>query len=145
MNKMKVMVVLMMTMMVLVVGHLHAQTRVDENKLTDISFVSKICDVKVSSQTKYSVTYTLDNGKGFYTATTDGLVICVVIKNGMLCGRVVRADKDGKVVSYNMHDRCCETNFFMTEEGRKEMTRALSKIMAHGYVMYGLNKLPHKI
>ena len=142
MNKMKVMVI---AVLVLLVGHLHAQTRIDENKLTDIYFVSKICDVKVSSQTKYSVTYTLDNGKGFYTATTDGLVICVVIKNGMLCGRVVRANKDGKVVSYNMHDRCCETNFFMTEEGKKDMTSLLAKMLAEGYVMYGLNKFPHKI
>ena len=142
MNKMKVMVI---AVLVLVVGSLHAQTRVDENKLTDISFVSQICDVKVSSQTKYSVTYTLDNGKGFYTATTDGLVICVVIKNGMLCGRVVRVNKDGKVVSYNMHDRCCETNFFMTEEGKKNMTSVLSKMLAEGYVMYGLSKFPHKI
>ena len=142
MNKMKSIV---MAVLVLLVGHLHAQTRIDENKLTDISFVGRICDVKVSSQTKYSVTYTLDNGKGFYTATTDGLVICVVIKNGMLCGRVVRANKDGKVVSYNMHDRCCETNFFMTEEGKKNMTSVLSKMLAEGYVMYGLNKFPHKI
>ena len=142
MNKMKSIV---MAVLVLLVGHLHAQTRIDENKLTDISFVGRICDVKVSSQTKYSVTYTLDNGKGFYTATTDGLVICVVIKNGMLCGRVVRVNKDGMVVSYNMHDWCCETNFSMTEEGKKNMTSLLSKMLAEGYVMYGLDKFPHKI
>ena len=142
MNKMKVMVI---AVLVLVVGSLHAQTRVDENKLSDISFVSKICDVKVLSQTDVSVTYTLDNGKGFYTVRTDGLVICVVIKNGMLCGRVVRVNKDGEMVSYNMHDWCCETNFFMTEESKKSMTELLSKMLAEGYVMYGLNKFPHKI
>ena len=142
MNKMKVMVI---AVLVLVVGSLHAQTKINESKLTDISYISQICDVKVSSQAGNDVTYILDNGKGFYTATTDGLIVCVIIKNGMLCGRVVRIDKDGNVVSYNMHDKSCETNFFMSEEGRKNMTSALSKIMAHGYVMYGLNKFPHKI
>lgn len=84
MNKMKVMII---AVLVLVVGSLHAQSRIDENKLTDISYVSQICDVRVAFQAEHGIGYTLDNGMGFYNATINGRVMCIVVKNGEAYGR----------------------------------------------------------
>ena len=134
---MKVMVI---AVLVMVVGSLHAQDRIDENKLTDISYVSQICDVKVDCQTEHGVTYTLDNGKGFYTATTNGRVMCIVIKNGKAYGRYVLADKDGKVASYNIHDNLCKTNYPISEEDRLYLTIGLAYTLAQSSTAMGLDK-----
>lgn len=134
---MKVMVV---AVLVLLVGSLHAQTKINENKLTDISYVSQICDVKVAFQTEHGVGYTLDNGKGFYNATTNGRVMCLVVKNGEAYGRYVLADKDGKVTSYNLHDDLCKTNYDISDKDRAELTQGMSITLAYSGVKLGLDK-----
>ena len=138
MNKMKVMVIAVL--MVLVVGSLHAQTKIDENKLTDISYVSQICDVKVAFQSAYGVGYTLDNGRGFYNATTNGRVMCMVVKNGEPYGRYVLSDKDGKVTSYNLHDNLCKTNYTISDKDRENLTQEMWAILAVAGVKLGLDK-----
>lgn len=137
MNKMKVMVVLMMAM---VVGSLHAQSRIDENKLTDISYVSQICDIKVAFQTEHGVGYTLDNGMGFYNATTNGRVMCLIVRNGEPYGRYVLADKDGKVTSYNLHDDLCKTNYTISDKDKAELTQGMFLTLAYSGVKLGLDK-----
>lgn len=137
MNKMKAVV---MAVLVLVVGHLHAQTKIDENKLTDISYVSQICDVKTDCQTELGVWYTLDNGRGFYSATTNGRVMCIVVKNGEPYGRYVMADKDGKVTSYNLHDDWCKTNYSISDKDRERISQGMWLTLANSGVKMGLDK-----
>lgn len=137
MNKMKVMVI---AVLVLVVGSLHAQTKINESKLTDISYVSQICNVKVAFQTEYGVGYTLDNGRGFYNATTNGRVMCLIVKNGEPYGRYVLADKDGKVASYNLHDDLCKTNYTISDKDKAELTQGMFLTLAYSGVKLGLNK-----
>ena len=126
--------------LVLVVGSLHAQTKINESKLTDLSYVRKICDVKVGVQTEHGATYTLDNGKGFYTATTNGRVMCIVVKNGEPYGRYVQADKDGKVTSYNLHDDLCKTNYTISDKDRTEITQVMLLTLSYAGVKLGLDK-----
>ena len=134
---MKVMVI---AVLVLVVGSLHAQTKINESKLTDISYVSQICDVKVAFQTEYGVGYTLDNGRGFYNATTNGRVMCLIITNGEPYGRYVQADKDGKVTSYNLHDDLCKTNYTISDKDRTEITQVMFLTLSYAGVKLGLDK-----
>ena len=131
---------MVMAVLVLVVGSLHAQTKINENKLTDISYISQICDVKVGVQTEQGVSYTLDNGMGFYNATTNGRVMCIVVKNGEPYGRYVLADKDGKVTSYNLHDDLCKTNYSISDKDRTELTQSLFITLAYAGVKLGLDK-----
>lgn len=138
MSKMKVMVIAVL--MVLVVGSLHAQTEINESKLTDISYVSQICDVKVGVQTEQGASYTLDNGMGFYSATTNGRVLCIVVKNGEPYGRYVLADKDGKVTSYNLHDDLCKTNYTISDKDRTELTQSMFLMLSYTGVKLGLDK-----
>lgn len=137
MSKMKVMVI---AVLVMVVGHLHAQTKINEDKLTDISYVSQICDVKVAFQTEHGVGYTLDNGRGFYNATTNGRVMCIVVKNGEPYGRYVLADKDGKATAYNLHDDLCKTNYPISEENRFNLTTGIVYTLVQASIDMGLNK-----
>ncbi len=137
MNKMKVMVI---AVLVLVVGSLHAQTKIDENKLTDISYVSQICNVKVAFQAEHGIGYTLDNGMGFYNATTNGRVMCLIVKNGEPYGRYVIADKDGKVTSYNIHDDLCKTNYTISDKDKAELTQGMFLTLAYSGVKLGLDK-----
>ena len=137
MNKMKVMVI---AVLVLVVGSLHAQTKIDENRLTDISYVSQICDVRVAFQAEHGIGYTLDNGMGFYNATINGRVMCIVVKDGKAYGRYVIADKDGKVTSYNIHDDLCKTNYPISEENRFNLTTGIVYTLVQASIDMGLNK-----
>ena len=139
MNKMKVMVV---AVLVLVVAsfNLNAQTKINESKLTDISYVSQICDVKVAFQAEHGIGYTLDNGRGFYNATTNGRVMCMVVKNGEPYGRYVLSDKDGKVTSYNLHDNLCKTNYTISDKDRENLTQEMWAILAVAGVKLGLDK-----
>lgn len=137
MNKLKVMVI---AVLVLLVGSLHAQTKINESKLTDISYISQICDVKVAFQTEYGVGYTLDNGMGFYNATTNGRVMCMIVKNGEPYGRYVLADKDGKVASYNLHDDLCKTNYTISDKDKAELTQGMFLTLAYSGVKLGLDK-----
>ena len=139
MNKMKVMVIAVL--MVLLVGSLHAQeVKIDENKLTDISYVSQICDVRVAFQAEHGIGYTLDNGMGFYNATINGRVMCIVVKDGKPYGRYVIADKDRKVTSYNIHDDLCKTNYPISEENRFNLTTGIVYTLVQASIDMGLNK-----
>ena len=139
MNKMKVMVIAVL--MVLLVGSLHAQeVKIDENKLTDISYVSQICDVRVAFQAEHGIGYTLDNGMGFYNATINGRVMCIVVKDGKPYGRYVIADKDGKITSYNIHDDLCKTNYPISEENRFNLTTGIVYTLVQASIDMGLNK-----
>lgn len=140
MNKMKVMVIAVL-MVVSCAFNLSAKDiKINESKLTDISYVSQICDVKVAFQTEYGVGYTLDNGRGFYNATTNGRVMCIVVKNGEPYGRYVLADKDGKVVSYNLHDDLCKTNYAISDKDRTELTQGMLLTLSYTGVKLGLDK-----
>ena len=132
--------VIVIAVLVSVVGSLHAQTKIDENRLTDISYVSQICDVRVAFQAEHGIGYTLDNGMGFYNATINGRVMCIVVKDGKAYGRYVIADKDGKVTSYNIHDDLCETNYPISEENRFSLTTGIVYTLVQASIDMGLNK-----
>ena len=120
--------------------NLHADAKINESKLTDLSYVSQICDVKVAFHTEQGVGYTLDNGMGFYNATTNGRIMCIIIKNGKAYGRYVQADKDGKVTSYNTHDALCKTNYSISEEDRSYLTVGMAYSLAQATIDMGLHK-----
>lgn len=140
MNKMKVMVIAVL-MVVSCAFNLSAKDiKINESKLTDISYVSQICNVKVAFQTEQGVGYTLDNGRGFYNATTNGRVMCIVVKNGEPYGRYVIADKGGKVTSYNLHDDLCKTNYSISDKDRTELTQGMLLTLSYTGVKLGLDK-----
>ena len=122
MNKMKVMVI---AVLVLVVGSLHAQTRVDESKLTALSYVRKICNVTYIPQEEFKICCGLDNGKGCYAVSSSGgAIICIIVKNDELYGRYVLLN--GKnMASYNLHDDLCKIDFKVSDSERLCITSTM--------------------
>lgn len=137
MNKMKVMV---MAVLVLVVGSLHAQTRVDESKLTDLSYVRKICNVTYIPQETFKICCGLDNGKGCYAVSSSGeAIICILVKNDELYGRYVILN--GKnMASYNLHDKLCYVNFKVSDSERRCITSSMEADLIRVIGEMGLDK-----
>ena len=120
MNKMKSIII---TVLVLVFAgfSLHAETKIDENKLTYLEYVKKICTITDTDQWEDGYGYVLDNGNGCYALTYNGNIVCVLVRNGELYGKMTSVD-NGIRVSYNMHDKLCRTNVKIDDEIRQEVT-----------------------
>ena len=135
MNKMKSIV---MTVLILVfVGFsLQAETKINENKLTDLSNVRKICNITYTSQAEDGNSYELDNGKGYYIIA-GGHILCFLVRNGELYGRLV-LNEDGVIVSYNMHDRLCHVNRKIDVGLRQYITSAMRSTIFYAADKLGL-------
>ena len=127
MNKMKVMVI---AVLVLVVGSLHAQTRVDESKLTDISYVRKVCNITYIPQVEDGFCYELDNGKGCYAVSSNGTIACIIVINDELYGRIA-ISQDGVRASYNMHDKICYTSPKVDDGTRQHITSIMESALVY--------------
>ena len=129
MNKMKVMVI---AVLVLVVGcfSLNAQTKINENKLTDISYVRKVCNITYTYSTDDGFCYELDNGKGCYAISSNGTIACVIVSNGELYGSIV-INEDGVKASYNMHDKICHINHKVDDGTRQHVTSIMESTIVY--------------
>ena len=129
MNKMKSIV---MAVLVLVFAgfSLHAETKIDENKLTDISYVRKICNITDTFQSEDGNSYELDNGRGCYSISSDGTIACIIVSNDELYGRIAIA-KDGVRASYNMHDKLCYTSPRVDAGTRQHVTSIMESTIVY--------------
>lgn len=116
---MKVMVI---AVLVLVVGSLHAQTKINESKLTDLNYLMKTCKVAYVGKLDTCSVYLLDNGEGIYVNDNFGLELCVIRKNGTIYGRLVSSDIDGNYFAVNLHDNTYYTNLDMITIKEAEAT-----------------------
>ena len=134
MNKIKVMVI---AVLVMVVGSLHAQTKINESKLTDISYVRKVCNITYIPQVEDGICYELDNGKGCYVVSSNGAIACIIVKNDELYGRLVMS-QDGVRASYNMHDKLCYTSPKVDDGTRQHLTSIIESALVYMAGQLGL-------
>lgn len=128
---------MVIAVLVLVVGSLHAQTKINESKLTDMSYVRKVCNITYIPQVEDGFCYELDNGKGCYAVSSDGTVACVIVRNNELYGRIV-ISKDGVRASYNMHDKLCYTSPTVDYGTRQHLTSIMESTMVYVAGQLGL-------
>ena len=105
MNKMKAMVI---AVLVLVVGSLHAQTKVNESKLTNLSYVKKTYKTKYKCVFEDGVYYYSSDGKaGFLKSKVEkGVFVKMGVVNvaDEVYGRVVFHEPGAFTFTCNLHD-----------------------------------------
>lgn len=131
---MKVMVI---AVLVLVVGSLHAQTKINESKLTDMSYVRKVCNITYTQQVEDGLCYELDNGKGCYVLSSNGDIACIIAINDELYGRFVTV-QGGVRASYNMHDKLCYTSPKVDGGTRQHLTSIMEAVLIYTADQLGL-------
>ena len=80
---------------------------IKESKLTNISYLKKICDVKLIRSEKGDDVYILDNGKGYFVHKKNSQKICLIVKGGELYGRSESYLAHNITITVNMHDNKC--------------------------------------
>ena len=131
---MKVMVI---AVLVLLVGSLHAQTEINESKLTDMSYVRKVCNITYTHQGEDGFCYELDNGKGCYAVSSNGTIVCIIVINDELYGRIVTL-QGGVRASYNMHDKLCYTSPKVDDGTRQHLTSIMESTLIYAADQLGL-------
>lgn len=91
---------------------------IDESKLTNPSYLKKICQVQQVYEEEGSVVCWLDGRKGSYTALKDGYTACVLVRDGELYGRQILVADQGIILTYNLHDTECKQITSMTADGK---------------------------
>ena len=76
--------------------------KIKENKLTNLSYVKKICQLTNTIQTGKGVV--CEFTEGVFVDTQEGTKVCLIVKDGELYGRWFERTKHGVVVTYNLHD-----------------------------------------
>lgn len=125
MNKMKSIVIAVLVL-VFAGFSLHAETKIDENKLTDLNYLMKICKVEYVGKLGTNSVFRLDSGEGIYVNNNFGLELCVIRKNGNLYGRHVSGDKAGNYFAVNLHEDTYYTNLYT-------LTKKEAETAAKGY------------
>ena len=104
---------------------------IKENKLTSVSYLKKICDVKLVYSEKGDEVYLLDDGKGYFFHKKNSHKICLIVKDGYLYGRSESYLDYNITVTFNLHDSKCKQSYsadsagaywYYTEEALDEMT-----------------------
>ena len=122
---------------------------IKESKLTNISYLKKICDVKLICSEKGDTVYLLDNGKGYFVHKKNSQKICLIVKDGALYGRSESYLAHNITVTVNMHDsKCtqictCDSDggyWYYTDEKLDEMTEYLKDGMIKLSKEWGLEK-----
>ena len=80
---------------------------INESKLTNITYLKKICDVKLIDSEKDDVVYLLDNGKGYFVYKKNNQKVCLIVKDGELYGRSESYLPHDITVALNLHDSKC--------------------------------------
>ena len=122
---------------------------IKESKLTNISYLKKICDVKLIYSEKGDTVYLLDNGKGYFVHKKNSQKICLIVKDGGLYGRSESYLAHNITVTVNMHDsKCtqictCDSDggyWYYADEKLDEMTEYLKSGMIKLSKEWGLEK-----
>lgn len=83
---------------------------IKENKLTSISYLKRICDVKLIYSEKGDEVYLLDDGEGYFVHKNDyngSQKICLIVKDGELYGRSESYLAHNITITFNLHDNKC--------------------------------------
>ena len=122
---------------------------IKESKLTNISYLKKICDVKPVCSEKGDAVYILDNGKGYFVHKKNSQKICLIVKDGELYGRSESYLAHNITVTVNMHDsKCtqictCDSDggyWYYNDEKLDEMTEYIKNGMIKLSKEWGLEK-----
>lgn len=84
--------------------------KIREDKLTSISYLKRICDVKPVYSEKGDEVYLLDGGEGYFVHKKDykgSQKICLIVKDGELYGRSESYLTHNITVTFNLHDNKC--------------------------------------
>ena len=90
---------------------------VKESKLTNISYLKKICDVKPICSEKGDAVYLLDNGKGYFVHKKNSQKICLIVKDGELYGRSESYLDHNITVTFNLHNSKCKQSYSSDSNG----------------------------
>ncbi len=114
MNNMKKMFVLMMIFSLftfvgcVTTSGINNDANINENKLTRLSYVKKICQITDAYECEDFVVYELDNGKGrFVNDKKNKVKVCLIVKDGALYGRYSQTSKEGAVLAQSYHSDNC--------------------------------------
>ena len=132
---------------------------VKESKLTNISYLKKICDVKLISSEKGDVVYLLDSGKGYFVNKKNNQKMCLIVKDGELYGRSECYLPHDITVTLNLHDSKCtqicteisssDSNtmyfYYYTDEQLDKMTEYLKDGLLNIAKKWDLDKYINKI
>lgn len=122
---------------------------IKESKLTNISYLKKICDVKLAYSKKGVEVYLLDNGKGYLVHTVDDGKACLIVKDGELYGRSEFYLSHNLTVAFNLHDnKCtqiCTSDSYFTDEALDKMTESNKDFMIKLSKEFGLEKYINNI
>lgn len=122
---------------------------IKESKLTSISYLKKICDVKLIYSEKGDKVYLLDDGEGYFGRTKDSQKMCLIVKDGELYGRSKFYLDHNITVTFNLHDSKCKQSYladsnggywYYTEETLDEMTEYIKDAMINFSKEWGLEK-----
>ena len=156
----KILMVLMMvaTMMAGFVGCATTSSidtsEIKESKLTSISYLKKICDVKLVYSEKDSKLYLLDDGKGYFGHIKNSVKMCLIVKDGELYGRSESYLDHNIAVTFNLHDSKCKQSYsadsngvywYYTDETLDKMTEYIKDEMIKLSKEWGLEKYVNNI
>ena len=124
-------------------------SEIKESKLTSISYLKKICDVKLVYSEKGDKVYLLDDGEGYFFHKKNAAKICLIVKNGELYGRSEAYLSHNITVTFNLHDSKCKQSYladsngvywYYTDETLDRMTEYIKNGMISFSKEWGLEK-----
>lgn len=118
----KILTVLIMTLMMVGLISCATTSNIDtsdikESKLTNISYLKKICDVKLVYSEKGDEVYLLDYGEGYFVHKKNAHKICLIVKDGELYGRSELYLDHNITVTFNLHDSKCKQSYSSDSNG----------------------------
>ena len=127
---------------------------IKESKLTSVSYLKKICDVKLVYSEKDGEVYLLDDGKGYFLYVKNSQKMCLIVKDGELYGRAEEYFDHNITVTFNLHDSKCKQSYsadstgvywYYTDETLGEMTESIKDEMIKLSKELGLEKYVNNI
>lgn len=125
-------------------------SEIKESKLTSISYLKKICDVKLVYSEKGDEVYLLDNGEGYFVHKKNADKVCLIVKDGELFGRCEVYLDHNITVTFNLHDSKCKQSYssdsngvywYYTDETLDKMTEYIKDKMIKLSKEWGLKNL----
>ena len=104
-----------------------------ENRLTSVSYLKKVCDMKLIHDEDGKTIYMLDNGKGCFVHEKGLAKAAVIVKDGELYGRTEMYLPHRVTVFVNLHDDIGKQVsfeeggmlYYLTEDALGEITEDL--------------------
>ena len=131
--------------------------QIREDKLTSISYLKRICDVKLIHSEKGDEVYLLDDGEGYFVHKKDyngSQKTCLIVKDGELYGRSESYLAHDITVTFNLHDnKCtqictCDSDggyWYYTDKKLDRMTEYIKNEMIKLSKKWGLEKYVNTI